>query len=209
VNELFAANEEGASVIVQLTPPNGGMDSLRQRKLPEKIVVRFVSVRLSTGELEVLATNLLGEEQYPAEIFGEVYALRWEIETYYGLLKGRLHLEHFSGRTVESVLQDVHAAIFLSNLETVFTRSSNEKLRVDCASHKHPKKVNHAVSFHALKSRVVALLLSNRPIEKILPEIETLFLRNAISTRKRQPPRQKTSAWRSYHFQRTQRKAVF
>jgi hypothetical protein len=209
VNALFAANQEGRSVIVELTPPNGAMGLVRERKLPEKITIRFVTVRLSTGELEVLATNLLEEQEYPAAVFGEVYALRWEIETYYGLLKGRLHLENFTGRTIESVLQDVHAAIFLSNLETVVTRSSNEKLQVDSASHKHPKKVNHAVSFHALKSRIVTLLLSNKPIEKVLPEIEMLFLKNPISTRQRQVPRQKTSAWRSYHYQRTERKAVF
>jgi hypothetical protein len=209
VNGLFAANEAGQSVIVKLTPPNGTMGVIREKKLPEEITVRFVSVRLSTGELEVLATNLLDEEKYPTELFAEVYAYRWGIETYYGLLKGRLNLENFSGRTVESVFQDVHASIFLSNLESVLTRSSVEKLKADSVEHKHSKDVNHAVSFHAIKSRIVDLLLSNKPLEKVLPQIERLFLQNAVSSRQRQVPRKKTSAWRSYHHQRTERKVVF
>lgn len=36
-----------------------------------------------------------------------------------GLFNGRLSLENISGLSVESVLQDLHAAVFLSNLETV------------------------------------------------------------------------------------------
>ena len=41
--------------------------------LPERIRLRFVTVRLNTGELEVLATNLLEEQLYPTECFGELY----------------------------------------------------------------------------------------------------------------------------------------
>jgi len=209
VNALFAAQEAGQSVIVELTPAHGTMGVIRQKELPEALTIRFVSVRLSTGELEVLATNLLEEEKYPTEAFGEVYAHRWAIETYYGLLKGRLNLENFSGRTVESVFQDVHATIFLSNLESVLTRSSTEKLQAGSLEHQHAKTVNHAVSFHAIKSRIVDLLLSNKPIEEVIPQIERLFLQNAVSTRQREVPRKKTSAWRSYHHHRTERKVVF
>ena len=209
VNGLFLANEAGQSVIVKLTAPAKTRGVLRQKKLPEEITVRLVSVRLSTGELEVLATNLLDEEKYPTESFAELYGCRWGIETYYGLLKGRLNLENFSGRMVESVFQDVHATIFLSNLESVLTRASAEKLKADSVQHKHSKEVNHAVSFHAIKSRIVDLLLSHKPLEEVLPQIERLFLQNAVSTRRRDVPRKKISAWRSYHHHRTERKVVF
>lgn len=209
VNALFAANQAGQSVLATLTPANGALGVMREKKLPETLRVRLVTVRLNTGELEVLATSLLDAEKYPTELFGPLYAHRWEIETYYGLLKGRLDLENFSGRTVESVHQDVQATIFLSNLESVLTRASAEKLEADSAEHKHPKTVNHAVSFHALKSRIVDLLLSPKPIEEVLPQIERLFLQNAVSSRKRDIPRKKTSAWRSYHYHRTERKVVF
>ena len=208
-NAFFAANQAGRSVIVKLRPPNGAMGMVRARKLPEEITVRFVSVRLSTGELEVLATNLLDDSKYPTDLFGELYAHRWGIETYYGLLKGRLNLENFSGRTVESIFQDVHATIFLSNFESVITRDSADQLKADSVEHKYSKDVNRAVSFHAIKSRIVDLLLSSQPIEEVLPQIERLFLQNAVSIRVRDVPRKKISAWRSYHYHRTERKVVF
>jgi hypothetical protein len=211
VNRLFAANQAGQSVIVKLKPANGTMGLIRDRKLPETITVRLVTLRLSTGELEVLATNLLDEKDYPTELFGEVYNFRWKIETYYGLIKSRLDLENFSGRTVESVYQDVHATVFLSNLEGVLTSASAQKLADESVKNQqnHPKAVNHAVSFHAIKSRIVDLLLSHKPVEEVLPRISRLFLQNPVTTRKRQVPRKKISAWRSYHYQRTVKKTVF
>jgi len=39
---------------------------------PTKITVRFVRVRLSTGEIEVLVTSLLDEKQYTAHMFKEL-----------------------------------------------------------------------------------------------------------------------------------------
>jgi hypothetical protein len=61
VNRLFAENRAGQSVIVELQAPNGTVGEIRAAGLPERIRVRLVTVRLSTGELEVLATNLLDE----------------------------------------------------------------------------------------------------------------------------------------------------
>jgi hypothetical protein len=43
------------------------------------INVRFVRVRLSTGEFEVLVTSLLDEAKYPAAGFLELYGLRWGV----------------------------------------------------------------------------------------------------------------------------------
>lgn len=208
-NELFAADQAGRSVIVELRPPNGAVETVRAGNLPERIRVRFLSVRLKTGELEVLATNLLDEGKYPTDLFLELYGYRWGIETYYGLLKGRLDLENFSGRTVESVFQDVHATIFLSNFESVITRESSQQLKADSVEHKHPKEVNRAVSFHAIKSRIIDLLLSNKPVEEVLPQIQELFMQNAVSIRTRDVPRKKPSAWRFYQHRRTERKIVF
>ncbi|OQW94875.1 MAG: hypothetical protein BWK79_04470 [Beggiatoa sp. IS2] len=74
--------------------------------------VRFVRVLLSTGEYEILVTSLLNERLYPTEIFKELYQLCWGIETYYGLLKTRLELENFTGKTVGSVLQDLYSTIY-------------------------------------------------------------------------------------------------
>jgi hypothetical protein len=210
VNRLFAQNRAGQSVIVELRPPNGTVGEVRAAGLPERIRVRFVTVRLSTGELEVLATNLLDEEVYETAAFGELYHYRWGIETYYGLLKGRLDLEHFTGLSPEAVRQDVYATIFLSNLESVLTRPTQRQMNGRSSQCQHPIRVNQAVSFHAIKYHMIELLLSPKPPGQVIQKLQGLFAGTPVTIRpERRTPRKKTSAWRSYWFQRHVCKSVF
>ena len=210
VNRLFEENRAGQSVTVELRPPNGTAGEIGAAGLPERITVRFVTVRLSTGELEVLATNLLDEDAYETAAFGELYHYRWGIETYYGLLKGRLDLENFTGRSPEAVRQDVYATIFLSNLESVLTRPTQRQMAHSSPERQHACQVNRAVSFHALKFHMIELLLSQEPPHQVIQKLEGLFASTPVAVRpERKTPRKKTSAWRSYWFQRHVRKSVF
>lgn len=210
VNRLFAQNQAGQSVTVELRPPNGMVGEVRAAGLPERITVRFVTVRLSTGELEVLATNLLDAAAYEPAALGELYHHRWGIETYYGLLKGRLDLEHFTGRSPEAVRQDVYATIFLSNLESVLTRPTQRQMNGRSSECQHPIRVNRAVSFHALKCHMIELLLSPEPPGQVIQKLQGLFASTPVTVRpERRTPRKKTSAWRSYWFQRHVCKSVF
>jgi hypothetical protein len=210
VNQLFKDKEAGRSVVVKLRPSAAQLTKVRQGGLPEEITVRFVTVRLSSGELEVLATNLLDEQRYPTAEFGELYHCRWGIETYYGLIKSRLDLENFSGVSVEAVRQDLYATVFLSNLESVLTAPAQQQLRQKSEPLQHRQQINHAVSFHAIKSHIIQLLLSVQPISEVVAKLEDLFLNNPTCQRPgRKVPRKKQSAWRSYHYQRNTRKVVF
>ncbi len=210
VNRLFTENRAGQSVVVELRPPNGTVGEIRSAGLPETITVRFVTLRLSTGELEVLATNLLDEAVYETAALGELYHYRWGIETCYGLLKGRLDLEHFTGRSPEAVRQDVYATIFLSNLESVLTRPTQRQMTDRSSERQHACQINRAVSFHALKLHMIELLLSQEPTRQVIQKLESLFAGTPVTVRpERQTPRKKPSAWRSYWFQRHIRKSVF
>lgn len=208
--ELFRMNRAGRSVVVKLVPPSNQRVELRALGLPLELIVRFVSVRLSTGELEVLATSLLEEDLYPTEEFLVVYHYRWNHETFYGTMKGRLELENFSGQTVEAVQQDYFAALLLCNLETALTGPAAHALSQNSAEHKHSKQVNGTVAYHALKDRLLELLYSELPADKLVQELQQLFLASPVSVRpERKPPRRKPSLNRSYHFQRRVRKIVF
>lgn len=210
VNQLFKDNQAGRSLVATLQPCASQRAQMRRAGLPETISVRFVTVLLDTGELEVLATNLLDEHHYPVSEFKALYASRWGIETFYGRVKGRLDLENFTGLSVEAVRQDLHATILLSNLESILTQPAQEQLRQKSNTLLHRQQVNHAVSFHALKSQLFSLLLSAEPVGEVLPKLHRLFLDNPVSYRaSRKVPRKKSSGWRSYHYQRHTRKSVF
>jgi len=208
--ELFKRNEDNASITVTLSAKTRCAEA-QAAGLPLELRVRFVSVRLSSGELEVLATSLLDEKAYPTQEFLNVYYERWGIETYYKVLKGRLDLENFSGLTVEAILQDIHAAVFLSNLESVVTREAAAQLpKAGDGGRRHETKLNKAVTFHTLKSRVMDLLIGKEPVEEVLAELTELFLANPVTIRpNRNPPRKTPTPLRSLNYQKHVRKVVF
>ena len=207
VNELFARDQAAISVVATLKPHR---ELKAQANVPTEITIRFVTVRLQNGDLEVLATNLLEADGYATEEFGDLYNHRWNIETYYGLIKGRLDLENFTGRSIEAVQQDVYATIFLSNLESVLTAPTQAELDQKSTQLLHAQRVNRAVSFHAIKARMVDLLLSNKPVTEVVQQLQTMFLANPTSHRpEREIPRLKVSSWRAYHHRRSTRKIVF
>jgi hypothetical protein len=207
---LFARNEAGVSVAVRLEAPKPLRAECRQRGWPLQLTVRLVTVRLSTGELEVLVTSLLDATAYPIELFGPVYGQRWGHETYYGRLKGRLDLEHCSGQTVEAVEQDFHATVLLSNVESVLIGAAQANVTAQTAGRRQPAQVNRAVSLHAIKYRLIELLTSRVPVPVVLAELTEWFEANPVSVRPgRKVPRRKSSAPHSYHYQRRVRKYVF
>ena len=153
---------------------------------------------------------LLDEQLYPTECFGELYYHRWGIETFYNVLKSRLDLGNFTGLSPEAIRQDVHATVLVSDLESILIAPANQQLQQHSANLKHRQQVNHAVSFHAIKRQIIALLASQIPLPQVIAELQELFLANPTSQRpERKVPRKKPSAWRSYYYQRSVRKTVF
>jgi hypothetical protein len=208
--DLFRGDRDAASITVRLAAKSR-LAEAKAAGLPTEIQVRFISLRLPNGELEVLATSLLDTVLYPTEEFLVVYNDRWGIETYYNVLKGRLDLENFSGLTVEAILQDIHGAVFLSNLESVVTRDAAAQLpQAGDNGRLYAAKPNKAVTFHALKSRVIDLLIGKDPPETVLAELTELFLANPVSIRPaRKSPRNTPKPLRSLNFQKRVRKVVF
>jgi len=209
--QMFRLNRANQSKVVWLYAPRDQKAECLRLGLPLKIKVRFVSLRLPTGELEVLATSLLDEEPYPTKEFLTVYHWRWEHETFHLMLKGRLELENFSGRTVEAVRQDVQAAVLLANLESVLSEPAQARLDEQSANATHPLQVNRSTSYHAIKHQVLDLLYRDIPVPTVIHKLMKLFQGSPVAVRpnRKVPRRRKQSFNRSYHFQRRVKKVVF
>lgn len=209
--ELFRLNRTNQSRIVWLFAPPDQKAQCRRLGLPLKLKARFVSVRLPTGELEVLVTTLLDETAYPTEEFLEVYHYRWGHETFHLMLKGRLELENFSGRTTEAVRQDVQAAVLLANLETLLSEPAQSALEQQRTPESQPLRVNRSNSYHGLKLKLLELLYSDTPPAVVLSKLMVFFQGSPVATRpeRQAERRRKPSFNRSYHFQRRVKKLVF
>lgn len=209
--ELFGLNQANQSKEVWLFAPPDQKAQCQRLGLPLKMRVRFVSLRLPSGELEVLATSLRDPALYPTEEFLTVYHWRWGHETFYLMLKGRLELENFSGRTVEAIRQDTQAAVLLANLESVLSEPAQAALKEQNAPETQPRQVNRSNSYHALKDQVLDLLYRNIPVPIVISQLLKLFKGSPVAVRpnRKVPRRLKPSFHRSYHFQRRVKKAVF
>jgi hypothetical protein len=209
--ELFRLNRANQSRVVWLYAASDQKAECRRLGLPLKLKVRFVSVRLPGGELEVLATSLVDEALYPTAEFLAVYHWRWGHETFHLMLKGRLELENFSGRTVEAIRQDVQAAVLLANLESLLSEPAQRALDQQGTAETQPRQVNRAIAYHALKDQLLDLLYEDLPAPTVLTKLVKLFQGSPVAVRpnRQVPRRRKPSFHRSYHFQRRVKKTVF
>lgn len=148
------------------------------------IKVRLIRVDLPSGEVEILMTSLLDSKIYPAKMFKDLYFLRWGIETFYDELKNKLKMEHFTGYSEISIQQDFFCAIFISNIQSVIVNDLQEELEIKNAGKKYPQKINTNLSYGFLKNRILELLFKEAPLEQVLDELESLFLKNTIPIRK-------------------------
>lgn len=110
----FALNKK-KSVMIELTPSDKSINMLRNHGYivtnKTTIKVRMVKFKLSSGEMEILITNLYDDLKYSVEDLKYLYGLRWGIETSYGKQKNQLQMEQFSGHRVICIKQDYAATI--------------------------------------------------------------------------------------------------
>ncbi len=77
--------ESGKSqTIITLEPNKRSIEQCKEKDLPTTaLTLRLVRVQLKNGETEVLITNLIDEQIFPAKEFKALYHLRWGIEENY------------------------------------------------------------------------------------------------------------------------------
>jgi hypothetical protein len=90
-----------------------------------KYPVRVLKIKLNTGETETLLTTL-NQRQLPIREAGDLYFKRWGIEVAYDIMKSKLQLENFSGKTKCAVLQDFYATVYLTNMVSACAAVADE-----------------------------------------------------------------------------------
>lgn len=110
-----------------------------------EITCRLIKVELENGEKEILCTSLTDCEKYPYSDFEQLYHYRWNEEEAYKLLKSRIEMENFSGKTAKAVKQDFHAKVFLMTLCAAYAHPIEEKVIAEFKAdkdRKHGQKIN-------------------------------------------------------------------
>lgn len=200
---------EGSSdQVVTIKVHHSKKKEIKNYKLPQEVKVRFVRVVLDTDEYEVLVTNLLDRDKFTTNEFKDIYYMRWGVESFYAILKTRLNLENFSGKTVHSIYQDFYSTIYLAGIESLLTEDINEELSQK--ETQNEQKVNHNVSFNGIKNKALDLLFSSKRVDNLIEKLEILFKTNPVQIRsKRKVIRKKSSSYKLLNYHKRTKKICF
>lgn len=126
--------------------------------------VRVLKVALPTGGTETLLTSL-SPHQLPIRKAADLYFKRWAIETAFDLIKSKLQLENFSGKTRVSVLQDFFATMYLANLVAFTDGVADQMIASDDIGKalKYKRQANRNRSIRKLRNVFIRLLLEPDP----------------------------------------------
>jgi hypothetical protein len=178
------------------------------------VLVRLVKVVLPSGEIEVLATNLMDKTAITVADLADLYRQRWGVETVIDSLKNQLLMMVFSGLKPEAILQDIYATIFVYNLRQLLINEAqlliNEQVKENIKPNKYEQKVNKNVALGLLKTKIITLFLVEEP-EQIIEDLVILFAKNKIPVipNKQTSKRQKSLAKRrNLITQNNYRKAI-
>lgn len=162
------------------------------------IHLRLIRVELANGQVEILMTSLMDPKVYPNAIFKSLYQKRWGVETFYDQLKNKLKVEHFSGYSNQSILQDFYAALFISNVQTLIVAEMEDDIAIQNKNRKYDYKINTNISYGLLKNRVLEIFFSKEiSMENAIQDIKKLLLEHQVPIRpnrsfERNPSKYKT-----------------
>jgi len=199
--QAFLASGEKERLIL-LPVPTTSVKTARQLGLDIK-PLNLRLIRIDNGEDKpvVLITSLKDTGKYQHEAFSDLYHSRWPVEEDYKVIKSRIELENFSGKSALSVYQDFHAKVLMKNIVSIFTLPVNDMLaedKVDSQKYDYQVNLTHALAI----SKDLIPLLFQRSTKKIKFIIEALFdlLRRTVEPIRpgRQYPRNHRVSVRKY-----------
>ena len=171
VAQFVASGKDEQIVTVQ--PGAAALQECHARNLAIRpLTIRLIRIELAAGEIEVLATSLLDRKSYPVSVFKELYHTRWPVEEDYKVLKSRIEVENWSGKSVLAIYQDFHAKVFTKNLTALLAQPAQKVVKQDSQGKKYTYQVNMTNAFSKIKDTLVLLL--QRSI--IGPLLERLWL---------------------------------
>ena len=139
----------------------------QELKGKKAIPVRMTKVILDTGEIEYLLSNI-SEETIQTEEMKEAYFKRWQIEIGYDILKNKLHIENFTGKTRITIEQDFYAQIYIFNVLQDIKHTANAELQQKHKEKnlKYEYKPNVNILAGWLKNILIAMIFADTNEER-------------------------------------------
>jgi hypothetical protein len=166
--------------------------------IDKPIKCRLIKIELEDGSKEILCTSLIDCEKYKYDDFEQLYHYRWNEEEAYKLLKSRIELENFSGKTARAIKQDFHAKVFLMSLCAIFSHPIEEKVRAEYSKEKNPElkhdqKINRTNAISMTQEILIGVFIRKQikkafeAFDKIVESTREIIRPNRKAERKHRP----------------------
>lgn len=136
----------------------------------QELEFRLIRVKLEDGSDEILCTSLLDMERYEAHNFEQLYHYRWNEEEAYKILKNRIEIEAFSGKTAIAIKQDYFAKVFLMTLTAAYAHPIEDKVIKEYKADKNRKfsqKINRTNAVATTQSILISAFIKKMFIQSI------------------------------------------
>jgi hypothetical protein len=158
-----------------------------------EITVRFVKIPLDNGTHQILCTSLIDSKEYSIDELKALYRLRWNEEEAFKMLKSRIELENFSGKTAIAVKQDFFAKVFLLSITAMYAHPIDQKVKKEYEQDQndriHAQKINKTYAVATTQSILIATFI-RKLYRKALDAFDKLVYRTREIVRpKRKNPR--------------------
>lgn len=125
----FIEEKQVNDKIVTLQVPQKWKKLAATYQVSDTFTIRLLKKKNKKGEIRVYATSLLSQETYSKKAICALYRQRWGIEEAYKLIKTRLEVADFSGRTIHAVQQDFYAKTMLLSLASSLRFNLKPKIK--------------------------------------------------------------------------------
>lgn len=156
--KLMKSNDEYADLKITA----GRIQHITDKKIKEEIrkekvikKIRITKIELSDGTIEELVSNLDINEILYKEM-KELYYKRWKIEISYDVLKNKLGIENFSGKTQITIEQDFYAQMLLYNMLEDIKKDAGEEIKAN-SNNKYEYKINMNCMVGLFKSKIIEI----------------------------------------------------
>lgn len=147
-----------------------------------KIKLRFVNVKLSSGETETLITNL-DKDTFTTDDINHLYQLRWGIETNYHYLKESMKITNISSSKDGIIKQEFYSQMLVFNMLQSIQNEVTDK--IEQKKYKHKMKININMAVGYIKRYLVIIMLEKDLDKRTLlyNELENKILKNIVPIR--------------------------
>ncbi len=195
----FTESDENERIVEFHLPKKDRKKFTDNPELTDKpIKCRLIKIELADGSKEILCTSLIDSQKYKYDDFEELYHYRWNEEEAYKLLKSRIELENFSGKTARAVRQDFHAKVFLMSLCAIFSHPIEEKVREEYSKEnnpeiKHDQKINRTNAISMTQEILIGIFIRKQikkafvAFDKIVESTREIIRPNRNVKRKHRP----------------------